>query len=325
MFFNLSAEPKAKIFTSCIKNIKIYVIHNFVSEECCDQLFNFVQENTNKQLFVVPGLYKSQLIESLSDKICTFTGLKKINSQPLEAEIFHVNQGRAERLQGDSNGHYCMKICLTDHCGGNLYFSKLDLQINLQKGMALFFPVDNPKSSYSDLVVNSGCKVLLTKYFSKHEVYIEPFLLPAQKPNTIDDYNLIGFSVKQGAVFPNVLDNIDHSDQERNATEKFICLLATHDKKTIEETARIIMNSWTQKETKILYTSGVHYGAGHTFKNGLYLLLNTGQDTINVSTTDNYGNKCEIPIPHKHYALLTSGYKIENYATFAVVSFTLVS
>jgi prolyl 4-hydroxylase len=208
------------------QGLEIFTIPNFLTDDECDYLCNYIENNNTRSTVAGLGSEKSVYNEgrtsststipdndpkfqTINNKMYDELGISSEYSEPTQGQIYLEGQYfnyHNDYFEGDSYTNHCLSsgqrtwtfmLYLNDvEEGGETEFPRLNQKISPTKGTAIVWKnsdgtgSENPASHHSGLAIVKGKKVIITKWF-REKIYnsIEDERLATEYHNKNKKYN----------------------------------------------------------------------------------------------------------------------------------------
>jgi prolyl 4-hydroxylase len=187
------------------KDLTIFTIDNFISEEDCNYLCSLIEKNNYRSQVTGEGNQYSVTNDSRTSSTSTLENtdiiVKKIdenianelqvptkNGETLQGQLYEVGQEfkpHCDYFSGDGFINYCLAsgqrtwtcmVYLNDvEEGGETDFPEINIKFKPKKGMAVFWShfdsngKENPASLHAGTPVIKGKKIIITKWYRQNE------------------------------------------------------------------------------------------------------------------------------------------------------------
>jgi prolyl 4-hydroxylase len=187
------------------KDLTIFTIDNFISDEDCNYLCDLIEKNNYRSLVTGEGNQYSvandnrtsststlentdSIVKKINENIANELQVPTKNGETLQGQLYEIGQEfkhHHDYFSGDGYINHCLAsgqrtwTCmayLNDvEEGGETDFPQIEVKFKPKKGMAVFWShfdsngKENPASLHAGTPVIKGKKIIITKWFRKNE------------------------------------------------------------------------------------------------------------------------------------------------------------
>jgi prolyl 4-hydroxylase len=187
------------------KNLEIFTIEDFLTDEECDHLYNLIEKSNVRSTVSGTGYtqsvvsdfrtsstatlsYEDPIVVNIDDRIAQELGVPKENSESFQGQLYEVGQQfkhHYDYFSGDSYNNHCLfsgqrtytcMIYLNDvEEGGETDFLEINTTFSPKKGMAIIWKnsngtgSENSASLHAGMPVIKGRKMIITKWYRERK------------------------------------------------------------------------------------------------------------------------------------------------------------
>jgi prolyl 4-hydroxylase len=187
------------------KNLEIFTIEDFLTDEECDHLCNLIERSNVRSTVSGTGYTQSvvsdfrtsstatlnngdPIVDSVDKRIAEELGVPQENGESFQGQLYEVDQQfkhHHDYFSGDSYNNHCLfsgqrtytcMIYLNDvEEGGETDFLEINTTFSPKKGMAIIWKnsngtgTENPASIHAGMPVIKGRKMIITKWYREHK------------------------------------------------------------------------------------------------------------------------------------------------------------
>jgi prolyl 4-hydroxylase len=187
------------------KNLEIFTIENFLTDEECDHLCSLIEKNHARSTVSGTGYIQSivsdfrtsststldtgdPIVDNIDTRIANELGVLKENGESFQGQLYEVGQQfkhHHDYFSGDSYNNHCLYsgqrtyTCMIylNHVeeGGETDFPQINTTFSPKKGMAVIWKnsngtgSENPASIHAGLPVIKGKKMIVTKWYRERK------------------------------------------------------------------------------------------------------------------------------------------------------------
>ena len=187
------------------KNLEIFTIEDFLTDEECDHLCNLIERSNVRSTVSGTGYTQSvvsdfrtsstatlnngdPIVDSVDKRIAEELGVPQENGESFQGQLYEVDQQfkhHHDYFSGDSYNNHCLfsgqrtytcMIYLNDvEEGGETDFLEINTTFSPKKGMAIVWKnsngtgTENPASLHAGMPVIKGRKMIITKWYRERK------------------------------------------------------------------------------------------------------------------------------------------------------------
>ena len=187
------------------KNLEIFTIEDFLTDEECDHLCNLIERNNVRSTVSGTGYTQSvvsdfrtsstatlnngdPIVDNVDKRIAEELGVPQENGESFQGQLYEVDQQfkhHHDYFSGDSYNNHCLfsgqrtytcMIYLNDvEEGGETDFLEINTTFSPKKGMAIVWKnsngtgTENPASLHAGMPVIKGRKMIITKWYRERK------------------------------------------------------------------------------------------------------------------------------------------------------------
>jgi prolyl 4-hydroxylase len=187
------------------KNLEIFTIEDFLTDEECDHLCSMIEKNHTRSTVSGTGYtqsvvsdfrtsststlnYENPIVDTIDKRIAEELGVPQENGESFQGQLYEVGQQfkhHHDYFMGDSYNNHCLysgqrtytcMIYLNDvEEGGETDFLEIGKTFAPKKKMAIIWKnsngtgTENPASIHAGLPVTKGRKMIITKWYREHK------------------------------------------------------------------------------------------------------------------------------------------------------------
>jgi prolyl 4-hydroxylase len=187
------------------KNLEIFTIEDFLTDEECDHLCNLIERSNVRSTVSGTGYTQSvvsdfrtsstatlnngdPIVDNVDKRIAKELGVPQENGESFQGQLYEIGQQfkhHHDYFSGDSYNNHCLfsgqrtytcMIYLNDvEEGGETDFLEINTTFSPKKGMAIIWKnsngtgTENPASIHAGMPVIKGRKMIITKWYREHK------------------------------------------------------------------------------------------------------------------------------------------------------------